>query len=204
MVKRKIGKKAKEKKAEKKAKKNTIFFYILFLAIFFLTLFFDKQILYVVFSLKSTFLSKIISGVVIFSSAVIIVLLSTLLILLNRKEKKQIFLMWLSLAATTVLCLLLKILIGRTRPFVAGLGFAPSTFIKKTYYSWDSSFPSLHTAAVFCVLPFLQKKAKPIWLCFAVLVAFSRMYFAFHYPSDVIAGALIGYSTAVLIKIIKK
>jgi undecaprenyl-diphosphatase len=31
------------------------------------------------------------------------------------------------------------------------------------------------------------------WLGFAILVAFSRVYFGVHYLSDVIAGAFIGY-----------
>jgi len=49
---------------------------------------------------------------------------------------------------------------------------------------------------VFSALPILNKKfnkLKYIWLVFACLVAFSRVYFGVHYMSDVLTGALVGY-----------
>lgn len=62
------------------------------------------------------------------------------------------------------------------------------------------SFPSGHTlhACAFTVLLF---EWAPLWgwlvLPFTLLVALSRMILGLHYPSDVIAGALIGTGLAV-------
>ena len=66
---------------------------------------------------------------------------------------------------------------------------------------WDYSFPSGHTAAAFAVATaiFLYDKrwGIPAYI-FAVLMAFSRLYLYVHYPSDVLAGMLIGILSGVL------
>lgn len=68
----------------------------------------------------------------------------------------------------------------------------------------DPSFPSGHTTAAFAMLtPWML--AAP-WLIPALLpvgigVALSRVYFGLHYPSDTLAGALLGSSTALLLSL---
>lgn len=64
----------------------------------------------------------------------------------------------------------------------------------------DSSFPSGHTAACFCVavacvFAFKLKGLPAIVVAF--LVALSRIYLCVHYPTDVLAGALIGSACGV-------
>lgn len=59
----------------------------------------------------------------------------------------------------------------------------------------DHSFPSGHTAAAFAAvvaLLFCHPKAGMVALMLALLMGFSRLYLFVHYPSDVIAGALLG------------
>lgn len=65
----------------------------------------------------------------------------------------------------------------------------------------DPSFPSGHTTAAFAMLtPWMlaEPNLLPFLLPVGVGVALSRIYFGLHYPSDTIAGALLGSGTAVL------
>ena len=59
----------------------------------------------------------------------------------------------------------------------------------------NSSFPSSHAANAFAlawVLSARWRRAAPLWVALALVVAFSRIYLNRHYLSDVVAGALIG------------
>ena len=64
------------------------------------------------------------------------------------------------------------------------------------------SFPSGHSASSFAaaVMIFLRHK-KQAWpaLLLAAAIAFSRVYLFVHYPTDILAGALLGTLFAVLV-----
>ncbi len=65
----------------------------------------------------------------------------------------------------------------------------------------DFSFPSGHAASGFCVaamMVFNRLRGRWIALLLAALIAFSRLYLFVHFPSDVLAGALIGVAVAAL------
>ena len=67
----------------------------------------------------------------------------------------------------------------------------------------NHSFPSGHTTsafALFFVLAFLSKKLslKLSFLFLAILVGYSRVYLAQHFPADVLSGSLIGVLSAIL------
>ena len=85
---------------------------------------------------------------------------------------------------------LLKNLIARTRPFDINTDFR--LLVKKLS---DYSFPSGHTLASFecaSVLVIKYKKLGIPALILAVFIAFSRLYLYVHYPTDVMAGAILG------------
>ncbi len=80
---------------------------------------------------------------------------------------------------------------GRERPYVSHAGQVACAMPPLDRYS----FPSGHTLhAVSFTLVLCGYFPQMIWvlLPFAVLVALSRMILGLHYPSDVLAGALIG------------
>lgn len=86
--------------------------------------------------------------------------------------------------------LILKPLIARTRPYdknksVRLLLAEPCDF----------SFPSGHTGASFVAVTALYLAKSQFWIpsfVLAVLIAFSRLYLYLHYPTDVLAGAVLG------------
>ena len=73
----------------------------------------------------------------------------------------------------------------------------------------DYSFPSGHTAASFASVAALYltgaKKGWKIAGVLAVLIAFSRLYFYVHFPTDVLGGIVFGILSGVIgYKIVKK
>jgi membrane-associated phospholipid phosphatase len=90
--------------------------------------------------------------------------------------------------STCALVIPLKYAVNRQRP-------------EGIYQRWDSSFPSGHTAIAFShayILSHHYPKAKiPLFLV-ASTVGFSRLYLGKHYPTDVIAGAVIGLAVGYL------
>jgi membrane-associated phospholipid phosphatase len=66
----------------------------------------------------------------------------------------------------------------------------------------DPSFPSDHAAAAFAiafaVLAFSRRGAA-VFLGLAALIGVSRVALGVHYPTDVLAGALVGFAAALLV-----
>ena len=92
---------------------------------------------------------------------------------------------------------LIKQIVARPRPYVvnealAVLGTVPT----------DYSFPSGHTASAFAVasvmLLCMPRRYGIPAVVIAAIVALSRLYNVAHYPTDVLAGMLIGSAVGVL------
>ncbi len=96
--------------------------------------------------------------------------------------------------------LTLKPLLSRMRPYDFNEAFDKAGMLVSSL--GDKSFPSGHTLAAFeaCVVLFItQKKYIGIpALVFCTLIALSRLYLYVHYPTDVLAGAILGTLFAIL------
>ena len=82
-----------------------------------------------------------------------------------------------------------KDLTHRTRPFLAHPQIHP------LYVVHSSSVPAGHAATAFAGAVVLTALAPRFWALFfglAVAIGFSRIYDGVHYPTDVLAGALLG------------
>jgi undecaprenyl-diphosphatase len=98
----------------------------------------------------------------------------------------------IAVLVTAAVVFLMKLAVGRTRPcyaLQAGAWCTPPT---------DPSFPSGHAAGSMAVAVTLGRRSQaaiPLLLA-AIGVAWSRVVLGVHFPSDVVAGAVLGAAIA--------
>ena len=126
-------------------------------------------------------------------------------LLIPKKTRKLGVLLFAGLAISSIINnLCLKEIIERPRPY----NLDPQVWLDAGYtYKWPDlihkssswSFPSGHTStsigAAFALLLSCKKKNLAIGIptfILSLLVGFSRIYVHVHYPTDVIAGAIVG------------
>ncbi|WP_379132695.1 phosphatase PAP2 family protein [Paenibacillus sp. sgz500958] len=100
----------------------------------------------------------------------------------------------IALAVSHIPVAIAKMLYPRMRPYLVLPG--TNTFQNPLK---DHSFPSGHTTAIFAfTVPYMaaQPALTFLLLPLACTIGFSRIYLGLHYPSDVLAGAVIGTSVA--------
>ena len=99
-------------------------------------------------------------------------------------------------AGTGLIVNVIKILVGRARPYVINDWTDVLMFHPLTIYGRWQSFPSGHTAAAWATAAVLAKVCSPALRVpiygTAVAVGVARIIEKNHHPSDVIAGAIIG------------
>jgi undecaprenyl-diphosphatase len=79
----------------------------------------------------------------------------------------------------------------RVRPYLAH----PGEIVPVGHLFTDSSFPSSHaasTAAIVTVLVHRYTRFTPLGVLFALIMCLSRVHNGMHYPTDVLAGSILG------------
>jgi len=117
---------------------------------------------------------------------VALIILCLFLISRVKKDRNISYLSFFyTLISTSVVVYFSKIIFGRERPFIALVEYL------------NFAFPSGHAAIIFCILPLFTRiypKFKYYFYILASLVLYNRLYLGVHYFTDLIFGALIGYS----------
>ena len=121
-------------------------------------------------------------------------ILLTLTLLCIKRTRRLGLAMAVSLLLSTIVTnLFLKPIIARPRPYEL------RELTIKVPLPGDASFPSGHTTVSFSgafALFWQNKKAGAPALVLATLIAFSRLYFYLHFPTDVLGGFVIGLAAS--------
>lgn len=162
---------------------------------------FDLQTMQAIASNRNATLTIIAGIVTNAGSFALLAPLSIAVLLLRRWKRASDDIALLVIAAgSAALPIVTKLIVARPRPTIEQLGHLTSL-----------SFPSEHTtqAAAVCltIAIMLSKGLNRGWrqlmiaaaVLIALAVAWSRVYLAVHYPTDVIAGLLLGWGWALLV-----
>ncbi|KKS19355.1 MAG: PAP2 family protein [Candidatus Roizmanbacteria bacterium GW2011_GWC2_41_7] len=111
-----------------------------------------------------------------------------------HKDKSKIFLTVLTSVVLSRLIIteIIRFLYCRPRPFMA---YAVSQLVDENH----CSFPSGHAAFFFAMamaIYFYNKKLGAWFFAAAILIALARVAAGVHYPTDILAGAVIGVLSA--------
>lgn len=152
----------------------------------------DNEILvFIKNNLQNELFDKIMPYITSLGNKGLLFIIITFFLIFNKKTRK----VGITLFTALILCvlvgnILLKPAIARQRPF--DVFFDIELLINKPK---DFSFPSGHTMAAFaCAQVIYQnnKKMGIIMFFVAFIIAYSRLYLFVHYPSDVLAGIILG------------
>lgn len=123
----------------------------------------------------------------------------SLILIIYKKTRRFGTAMLISLAIGAIITnCILKIVIVRPRPYADELSWFHKAWLTVGMNTEsDNSFPSGHTTAVFsfCTAIFLcgnRKKSWPIYF-YGLAIALARIYLMVHFPSDVLAGIIVGF-----------
>ncbi len=137
-----------------------------------------------------TFITHLSDGGAIWIVAAVIMLL------LPKYRRYGIVLAAVLILGGVLNSIILKPLIGRARPF-EGLEEIMLLITPPA----DASFPSGHTLVSLSsaiVIFAANKKLGTLALVLAALTAFSRMYLYVHYPTDILAGAVLAVAISLV------
>lgn len=157
--------------------------------IFLLSYKYDNQVNLFFNNIRFPLLDFVFGVITNFGIVILVMLAIPLPVIYRRKiQRKSTGLLLLTFMISVVAAFIIKFIILRQRPL--GVLYYPFFSIV------DYSFPSMHAMVVFSLLPILAEyfpKQKNFWIFFAFAVAFTRIYFGFHFLSDVVFGAIFGY-----------
>ena len=119
-----------------------------------------------------------------------------------RGDREAAFDFLIVLGVAIVVAEAIKYAVGRPRPCEV-LSNVHSIAGFSCDAEFDPSFPSGHASRAFAVATFLGLRYR--WkigsgaMAFAVLVGLGRIYLGVHWPSDVLAGAVLGAAVALVL-----
>ncbi|MBR1863255.1 MAG: phosphatase PAP2 family protein [Ruminococcus sp.] len=153
----------------------------------------DEQILlWIQENIRTDIFSPIMKGFTYIGNGGAIMIFACFILIIVPKTRKLGILGACALAANVLVNnLVIKNLVGRTRPYEVIEGL--KLMIRKQS---DYSFPSGHSSAAFALASVIYietpRKIGIPSMILATVIALSRLYVGVHYPTDVIGGMITG------------
>lgn len=170
----------------------------------------DTELLLLINSLHCNILDKIMLAYT--NKMTWIPLYATLIaiaVLNMRHHPRTLIIFILCMAATITvsdqLCgHIIRDAIGRMRPSNPDNPISNLLHIVNNYRSGKFGFPSCHAANTFALATalhfvFKNKSLNAMMVFWALLNCYTRLYLGVHYPGDIVAGAIIGTLSSILI-----
>ena len=167
---------------------------------------FDESVRGFVHSFASPFLTELMRGFSFVGSTLFLILLGSVIVvwLYLKKHRHGAILFSMTTVGAGLLLSLLKLAFGRARPEPFFDTILPASY----------SFPSGHSLGSFCfylaLAAILTNRVETlrlkitIWtlaVLLVLLIGISRIYLGVHYPSDVLAGFVVGFIWVVTIAV---
>lgn len=158
----------------------------------------DGQILLYLQDMRYTPLNPVMNFITFLGENGIVPILTCVLLLLIKKYRYTGITASLSLLMEFIAVnIVIKPAVHRIRPYMVVQGLECITRLAHDY-----SFPSGHTGSCFAVATVIWLKMPHRYgipaVIAATLVGFSRLYLGVHFPTDVLAGMLIGIVTGII------
>ena len=148
--------------------------------------------------IKNDFLDKFMYRVTDLGGAIFSTVFSLVLVLFGNDTIRLIGFEALAVLALSQLAVhSLKLILSRERPYTIIEQLNTFGINLKDY-----SFPSGHTTASFSIATVLALNIPGISLLtffIATIIGISRIYLGVHYPTDVVAGIILGIGSAILV-----
>jgi membrane-associated phospholipid phosphatase len=152
----------------------------------------NKSALYAVLEHATPFMNFISHGSTQIAFAVVLYLAGKFLKQKYSLAGKSLL---IGIISSGIVVQILKHLIGRVRPRLT----ENLLFVGPSFKSGYDSFPSGHSTVAFClayVLASYFPRYKAVFYSVAIMIGLERVEGMAHFPSDVLAGAVIGIATA--------
>lgn len=157
----------------------------------------ELQILHAIQGIHQEWLTEILRFFTTIGESGLVWIVIAIVLACIPKTRKCGLTMMIAMAVTYLVGnLFLKNIIARPRPFAVD-----SSVTLKIPFPSEYSFPSGHTSngfagavTIFCY----YHKMGILSLLMAAVIAFSRLYFFVHYPTDILGGLVLGTLDALL------